>query len=364
MNVRESSPINWQRTASFLFCLLFIGAAVYLAFKYLLIVFLPFIIAYCVSLIVHPLASRLSKKLKIKKKPLSAILTSLLLTLVFLLIVWGAGRLISEAENLLEWLASDSARLGDRIAAIFDGISEKEIPLIDSLMKIEQFREVWENIDKIVSGIISEAVSSLTKGIPVAVITLLSRLPALLIFVMVTIISCFYFSLDLDRIHNTVISLMPDKWRSRIPSIKKRLCGTAVKYLRAYILLLSLTLGELFVGFSILGVSYPLLIAFLVAIVDILPVLGVGTVLIPWALIELIFSKDLYMGIGLIIIYVIVTVIRQITEPKVVAGSLGLHPLATIISMYVGFKIIGIFGMIAGPMVALAARSVLRKPET
>ena len=99
------------------------------------------------------------------------------------------------------------------------------------------------------------------------------------------------------------------------------------------------------------------------AVVDILPVLGVGTVLIPWAVIEIIFIKDLYMGIGLAIIYIVVTVIRQITEPKVVAGSLGLPPLAAIVSMYAGFKLLGIFGMIAGPMIALAIRSLIKKPE-
>ena len=117
-------------------------------------------------------------------------------------------------------------------------------------------------------------------------------------------------------------------------------------------------------GFSILGVSYPLLIAIIVALVDILPIFGVGTVLIPWAIIELVFTKNIYMGIGLIIIYIVVTVIRQITEPKVVAGSLGLHPLVTIVSMYVGFKLLGIFGMIAGPMAVLAIKSILKKPES
>ena len=364
MNDKENTSIDWQRVAAFLFCVLFAAAAIYLAFKYLLVIFLPFIIAWGVSLMVNPLASRLSKKLKIKKKPLSVILTSLLLTLIFLLLIWGVNRLIFEAEKLLEWLMSDSASLGERIADIFGKISNQRIPLIDNLMKIEQFREVWENIDQITANAISEAVSALTRGIPGAVISVLSRLPALLLFIMVTIISCFYFSLDLDRIHAALTALLPQKWQDRLPSLKKRICGTATKYIRAYILLLSLTFGELFVGFSILGVSYPLLIAFLVAIVDILPILGVGTVLIPWAIIEIIFAKDLYMGIGLIIVYIIVTVIRQVTEPKVVAGSLGLHPLVTIISMYIGLKLLGILGMIAGPITALAVRSVLRRPET
>ena len=364
MNDKENRPIDWQRTAAFLFCILIAAAAIYLAFKYLLVIFLPFIIGWGVSLIVNPIASRLSKKLRMRKRPLAAILTSILLTLVVILFVWGINRLVLEAERLLEWLISDSSNLSQGIAGIFGGIGDKRIPLIDNLMKIEQFRQVWENIDQIIETAISEAVASVTKGIPGAVINILSRLPALFIFVVVTIISCFYFSLDLDKIHEAVISLLPKRWQEKLPDAKKHICNTAAKYVRAYILLLSLTFGELFVGFSMLRVQYPLLLAAVVAIVDILPIFGVGTVLIPWAIIELIFTKDLYMGIGLLIIYIVVTVVRQITEPRVVAGSLGLHPLATIVSMYVGFKILGIFGMIAGPMITLAARSIIKKPET
>ena len=360
---KDNFSIDWQRTASILFCILFAALAIYLVFKYLLLIFLPFIIAWGISLITNPLASKLSKRLKIKKKPLSAILTSLLLALIFILLVWGVNKLIFEAERLLEWLVADRADLGEKIAELFDRIDGQKLPLVENLMKIEPFREFFENIDMITANAITEAVSALTRGIPGAVISILSQLPSIFLFVLVTIISCFYFSLDLDKIHGAIISLLPKKWQEKLPDVKKRMLGTAVKYLRAYVLLLALTFAELFVGFSVLGVSYPLLIAFLVAVVDILPVLGVGTVLIPWAVIEIIFVKDLYMGIGLAIIYVVVTVIRQITEPKVVAGSLGLPPLAAIVSMYAGFKLIGIFGMIAGPMIALGVRSFIKKPE-
>ena len=146
--------------------------------------------------------------------------------------------------------------------------------------------------------------------------------------------------------------------------MKKRICGTAAKYLRAYVLLLFLTFCQLFVGFLILDVKYPLLIALLVALVDILPILGVGSVLIPWGIIELVITKNIYTGLGLFIIYIVVTVIRQITEPKVVAGSLGLHPLLTLVSMYAGLRLFGIFGMIIGPAAVLTIRSIIKKPVT
>jgi sporulation integral membrane protein YtvI len=367
MNTGDSKGIwkvDWKGTAAFLFCLSVAAAAIYFTFKYALAVFLPFVIAWGLSLVIDPISSKLAHRLKLRKKPLSAFLTAILIALVFLILTWTAGRLISEAERLLKWLAADSGKLGESIAKLFDrltSIGDKQIPLIENLMKIEQFREVWDNIDKIASEAISSAVSALTRGIPSTVIKVIGSLPSIAIFLVVTVISCFYFALDLDGIHSAILSILPRRVREALPSMKKRVWGTAARYLRAYILLLFLTFCQLFVGFSIIGVPYPLLIALLVALVDILPVLGVGSVLIPWGVIEIVFVKDVYTGIGLLILYAIVTVIRQVTEPRVVAGSLGLHPLLTIVSMYAGFKVFGLFGMILGPMAALAARAYFKK---
>lgn len=357
--------IEWKTVAAFLFCVLFAAAAVYVAIRYALPIFLPFIIAWGLSLITAPLADILAKKLKIRKKPISAFLMAILLAFVFLILTWAVSRLVFEAERLLEWLAADSGRLGESIADLFNKITsvgDKRIPLIENLMRIEQFREVWENIDKIVAEAITSAVSAMTRAIPSAAINILASLPSLALFLAVTVISCFYFATGLDGIGRAATSLLPSKWQEALPKIKKRIWGTAVKYIRAYVLLLFLTFCQLFVGFSIIGIQYPLLIALLVALVDILPILGVGTVLIPWAIIEIIFVKDAFTGIGLLILYLIVTVIRQVTEPKVVAGSLGLDPLVTIIVMYAGFRLFGLFGMILGPMAALGAKAFFKKP--
>jgi sporulation integral membrane protein YtvI len=290
---------------------------------------------------------------------------ALLLTLLFSLLTLSVNRIVYEAEELLDWLASDSARLGSAVAEFFNKITsfgDRPIPLIENLMKVEQFRQFWENIDVVISDMISEAVSSLTRSIPAGVIHVISKLPSTILFVVITIISAFYFSLDLGAINSAIASLFPSKIREKIPSFKKKLFGTAAKYVRAYLLLLFLTFFELFVGFSILKISYPLLLALLIAIVDILPILGVGAALVPWGLVEILLFKDIFTGVGLLIIYVIVAIIRQITEPKVVAGSLGLHPLLTLAAMYIGLKVFGILGMILGPLLILALRPILKKP--
>jgi len=358
------SPFSWQNSAAILFCALCAILFFYFLIKYALVILLPFIIAWALALLIDPISSKLSKRTVISKKALSCILMALLLTLLFSLLTLTVNRIAYEAEKLLEWLASDSASLGSAIADFFNKITsfgDRPIPLIKNLMKIEQFRQFWENIDVVISDMISEAVSSLTKSIPAGVIHMISSLPSIILFTVITIISAFYFSLDLGAINSAVVSVFPRRMQSKLPSFKKKLMGTAAKYVRAYILLLSLTFCELFIGFAILKVPYPLLLALLTALVDILPILGVGAILVPWGLFEILIFKDIFTGVGLLIIYVIVAIIRQITEPKVVAGSLGLHPLLTLAAMYIGLKVFGILGMILGPILILAFRPILKK---
>ena len=112
---------------------------------------------------------------------------------------------------------------------------------------------------------------------------------------------------------------------------------------------MSLTFVELSIGLSILGIDNSIIIALLTSILDILPVLGTGAVIIPWAIISLILG-DIWVGIGLIIVYLIITVIRNIIEPKIVGTQLGLHPLVTLISMFMGVNIAGLFGLFGFPI--------------
>ena len=209
---------------------------------------------------------------------------------------------------------------------------------------------------------LSNALSTVTKWIPSALLSIFKKLPSVLIFLLIAVISCFYFAADIDRINKKAVLLLPVPLRARIPSIKRQFLDKSSRYLRAYVILLLLTFGELFVGLSILRTPYPLLLAIFISILDILPILGVGTILIPWAAVELLFTKDYYTGVGLLIIYVIITVVRQVTEPRIVGGSLGLHPLLTLISMYVGLKLFGFLGALLAPMAIIVLRSLKSSP--
>ena len=165
-------------------------------------------------------------------------------------------------------------------------------------------------------------------------------------------ISCFYFSVEYDVVCGALMRLVPARYAPRLPQWKKRAVGAFKRYLRAYFLLLLLTFFELLVGLAILGSDYVFLLAFLTALLDILPVLGVGTVLLPYALFSFVMGNR-FLGLGLLILYGVITLVRQIVEPHLVGKSLGLHPILMLMSFYVGLRLFGVGGILIGPAVAL-----------
>ena len=210
-------------------------------------------------------------------------------------------------------------------------------------------RSVVQSIDGIFKGISGGTINFITR--------LISSIPSVLISILIAIISSFFFTLDYQRIVSSVMGMIPIKQRTLILDIKDGLISVLGKYLRAYAKLMSLTFVELSFAFFILGIHNPVGLAFMVAIIDILPVLGTGTVMIPWFIIELIMGNT-PLGIGLMITYIVITVIRNILEPKIVGDQIGLHPLATLILIYVGLKMFGFIGLFALPISATILKTL------
>lgn len=187
---------------------------------------------------------------------------------------------------------------------------------------------------------------------------LLITFPKAMIFTLVSVISAFYFSMDLKKVNSQVLSVFPLKWQERGKRLKNLLLGTTFKYLRAYLLIMLITFSLLFVGFSVLKIKYALILSALFALIDFLPVLGVGALLVPWGIFELI-RGNFKLGIGLIVMYLVIAVVRQVTEPKIIGANFGIHPLLTLFSMYMGLSLFGVTGMVLGPVAAVTAKGIL-----
>ena len=357
--------MTWSDRAGKYFCYICIGVGIYVAIKYFFFIFLPFLIAWGLAILTAPLSKKLSRRLGLSRKFCSFVITFLIIGGTAALLYLGISRLFYEAERLISRLYENSESIGSSVSELLNKLSsfgDRKNPILESLLQIDQFREIWENVDQVISSMLSNALSAVTRWIPSVLLSVFKKLPSVLIFLLITVISCFYFAADIDRINKKAVLLLPVPLRARIPSIKRQFLDKSSRYLRAYVILLLLTFGELFVGLSILRTPYPLLLAIFISILDILPILGVGTILIPWAAVELLFTKDYYTGVGLLIIYVIITVVRQVTEPRIVGGSLGLHPLLTLISMYVGLQLFGFLGALLAPMVIIVLRSLKSSP--
>ena len=155
---------------------------------------------------------------------------------------------------------------------------------------------------------------------------------------------------------------MPDRWREGWDGAKQKFFGVIAKWVRAYFILFLITFAALLIGFMILRVDYALLMALVGALVDILPVVGVGLIFVPWGIFSLI-GGNTFLGAGLFILYGAISLLRQLVEPHIVGGSIGVHPLLTLVAMYVGFRLFGIAGMIILPGVLGVVGGMVRQEQ-
>ena len=195
-----------------------------------------------------------------------------------------------------------------------------------------------------------------------------SGLPAALLFVTVTLLACYYFSADDGtlgrRAGRLILRLSPPALRDRLPPWGRRFRRIGRQYLRACLLLGLSTFLQAFIGLALLRVPYAFLLALLIALVDFLPLLGTGIILLPWAVVSLLLG-EVKLGVGLLVLYAVSTLLRQILEPKLIGEGLGIHPLLSLAAMYAGLRLFGVWGMILAPLLTAGLVGFLpRETET
>ncbi len=206
----------------------------------------------------------------------------------------------------------------------------------------------------IISGLqyLATVVRNLSIFLVTVVTNIISNFPLYLISVIFTIVLSVFISVDYKNISAFIKRQLPDDFNANFAEARKFLFGTLLKMIKAYAIILSITFIEMLIGLSILKVKYALAIAAIVAILDILPLIGTGGILIPWAIIEIIL-KNYGLGLGLLVLYVAITVIRNTVEPRIVGHQIGLHPIITITAMYAGLRLFGFIGFISAPIIAI-----------
>ena len=227
--------------------------------------------------------------------------------------------------------------------------------------KIKVSNEVLEVIQNS-TGDVLENITIWVRNLLTGVINLLTSLPSIAICVGITVVALYFICVDKIYIIDQIEYHLPKMWVKKMGSHLRELIKTLGGYLKAEATLVLISFIISLVGLYILefmnfNVKYPLLMALFIGFVDALPILGSGSVMIPWAIIASI-NGDITLGIAIIVLLIIMSIVRQILEPKLVSKNIGVHPIFTLIAMYTGFKIIGIIGLLIGPIVLIIFKNI------
>ncbi len=346
-------PKGYKRNLVLIAYAVIIILGVYIFIKFLLAPLLPFIIAYTVALFLRPAIDKICKRTRISRKVAAFGAVGFVFTVIFALSWVFFGRMASELTDMAKGLTDGGADFIEDMIRSSDGVIKK-IPI---LSKIES-QKALEIVRHATVNMLEGALSSFSAKIPDAVMGFVSSLPGILLFLITLVVATFYLGADISSLNCFIVKFVPKEKRPRLFKIKEKLMNAARKYIKAYAVILTITCVQLFIGFLILKIPYALTLSVLIALIDILPVLGVGTVLVPWAVV-LYMMGDSYTATGLLIIFGIIWLVRQVSEPKIVGESVGVSPLITLAAMYIGFKLIGFSGLFVFPIGAIIVKSVV-----
>ena len=302
----------------------------------------PFLLALVIAIFLEPLNKLFMQKFKMNRL-FAATMSSSLFTLILL----GAIALLG-VKIVAELIA-----FFQKVPLYFDNASS----YVDQLMQNANL--LYENLPPDAAAALEEWVSSLTSTITQmagslskSVVTIASTLPGMFIFFIVFLVAVYMFSFSLNTMKQSFLSFFEEKSRPQVGQVLTNLKKSIFGFIRSQFILSALTYIISFVGLLILGVKFPMAIALLIIVVDILPILGTGSVLVPWAAF-LLLTGDNYTGIGLLVLFLVITVFRRIVEPKILGDSIGIGALSALISLYVGFKLVGVVGVFLGPLVVI-----------
>lgn len=337
--------MNLDKQKAFLIHVAYIAVILglgYVGIKYLLPLLMPFVIGMIIAVTFRRLIDAIEKKTKIKRAFISIIVLILFYGIIGLIFSLIGYKVYVFIENLFYELPE---LFDNTIRPAIDSVAD------DLSLTIPQIRDYVDdfltNMNESIFNFIKNASSTVIGRIT----NLAGQLPSLLIKLIFTIVSSFFFTIDYYRITRFIVLQFKGERREMLLKLKDNGIGTLGKFIRAYALIISITFLELSLGFLVLGIPTPMLFGGLIAIIDVMPILGTGAVLLPWSLIAFIIGNT-KIGVGMLLLYIIITVVRQTIEPKIVGQQIGLHPIITLILMFIGAQLMGVLGLLLLPIIA------------
>lgn len=329
-------------------------ALFYLAALYLFGWIWPFVIGFFVALILQKPLDFLYRHIKVRRSILALLLVIFTYCVIGTLLVLIGIEIVNEVKDFISYLISKARELPN----LMDSIRLKIIDLLKFLPD-EMESTVVNAVNEFFTGAKEINISSINFSSPLnGILGAAKQVPSAIVSVIITFISTAFITIDYRQIVNFIRRQLSPKNRQLLSDSKQIFMTTIWRMIRAYALLMTVTFVEMTIGLYIikwcglLQIDYIVTLAAVIAIVDILPVLGVGTVLIPWGVISLISGRA-SLGIALLILYVAITLLRNYLEPRIVGGQIGLNPVVTLLAMYLGLQTLGFLGMFVLPMIVI-----------
>lgn len=311
----------------------------------------PFIIGFFIALIINPLVDFLQDKTKMSRG--LSVFSSIIIILG--VISTAITLLINEIISGFAYLSKIVPERFNQFTIYIENFhSTTIIPIYNNLLIMfedldqDQRSTVLESI-QVLGTNLTNAFSSVTQSTANGLYTMILKLPNMATLLVISLLATFFISKDWYRLVKKVHQLVPEKVHDKIDQIHLSLQRALLGFLKAELKLTFLSACIVLVGLLILRVEHALTIALIIWLVDFLPYIGAILVFLPWIIYSF-TTGDITLGIGLSILYGLVVAQRQFIKPKILSSSIGISPLATIFAMFVGFKLIGVLGIILGPL--------------
>jgi len=312
---------------------------------------IPFIVAFVIATLVEPIVIMLEKKAKIPRK-LGAVISILfvlgsIITIATLIIT----KLVNELTVLIEQLGPSIEMIETTIASMINNAERfyNWLPIqVTNDLNIENiFNTLYETLTKVLKSLVG------------MVVNFGGSIPEVVIFIVVTLLATYFIVCDRKKIHSLLKDKLPTVWLESAENIIKDMFSGLFGWAKAQGILMTIAFIELNIGFFIMKVPHALVWAIIISVIDALPFFGMGAFLLPWSLLSFL-NSDYRMGISLLMLYVICFVVRQLTEPKLLGEQIGVHPLMTLMAMYLGLRLFdSVLGIILAPILLVTAKGII-----
>lgn len=319
------------------------------AFKYILPILVPFIIALVFSILMEPVIRMLQHRVKMSRS--FATLTAMIVVFGGIAIALSAIilQLVAELIQLSVSLPGSAAEFKVYYQDLIERITAFYFTLPPGV--VSSLEQNIANLTANLQGLISSAANSL--------LLLVSLVPGTMTILVVSVLATYFLARDRNLLVELLLRFIPAPWGEKTVAVMREVSGAFVNYLRAQAILVLITTVLSVTGLYLIGAEYALTMGLLIGLFDLIPVLGPATIYLPWLIWSFATGATAF-GIRITVLYALVLLVRQVFETKIVSANLGLHPLATLVAMYAGLKTLGFAGLIFGPILLIAIQAVIK----